>query len=57
MSNNLFKGTNLNNSRFFTKGRLLVDTYMAGKEFVRDTDYGLERMAKRHLSFEKKTIV
>lgn len=43
------KGSNVYKARLLSKGRLLVDTYTAAKELVRDTDYNLSMMAEKHL--------
>jgi hypothetical protein len=42
-------GSNVYKARLLSKGRLLVDTYTAAKELVRDTDYNLSMMAEKHL--------
>ncbi len=38
-------GSNIYKARILSKGRLIVDTYAAAKELVRDTDYNLSMMA------------
>ena len=50
------QGSNVYKARILTKGRLIVDTYMAAKELVRDTDYNLTMMAKKHLKIDRKDI-
>jgi DNA polymerase elongation subunit (family B) len=44
-----FHGGNTFRARLLTKGRLLVDTYTAARELLRDTDYDMQTMAQRHL--------
>ncbi|KRX02811.1 Ribonuclease H-like domain [Pseudocohnilembus persalinus] len=40
--------------RQYTKGRLVVDTYLQGKELVKDTDYNLGQMSAKHLGIQRQ---
>lgn len=44
------EGSNIFRTRFATCGRLIIDTFLSAREFVRETDYNLTHLSKSLLS-------
>jgi hypothetical protein len=42
-------GGSMYKCRIFTCGRLLCDTYLSARELIRENDFSLNFLAKKHL--------